>query len=112
MGNSLFRNRFWYYRSLYDDYCGREMRLAYGIAGILWIPGYLWGVHMNREIEVYYSHKNYMLEYLPRRNRLAHSLLFEEFEVILERWSGLEARYAAEGKAFLDTIPEEPENAQ
>ena len=40
MGNSLFRNRFWYYRSLYDDYCGREFRMAAGIAGFIWLPHY------------------------------------------------------------------------
>ena len=42
MGSALFRNRFWYYRSLYDDYAGREMRLSYGIAAIIWIPHYLY----------------------------------------------------------------------
>jgi len=40
MGSALFRNRFWYYRSLYDDYCGREFRLAYGVAALLWLPHY------------------------------------------------------------------------
>lgn len=42
MGAALFRNRFWYYRSLYDDYSGREMRLSYGIAAFIWIPHYLY----------------------------------------------------------------------
>lgn len=40
MGSSLTRNRFWWYRSMYDDYMGREMRLAYGIAAFLWLPHY------------------------------------------------------------------------
>ena len=31
MGAILTRNRFWWYRSLYDDYVGREMRLAFVI---------------------------------------------------------------------------------
>ena len=45
-----------------------------------------WGIHLNREIEVNYAHKNYNLEFGPRRNRLTHSLLFEEFEIVLENW--------------------------
>jgi hypothetical protein len=45
-----------------------------------------WGIHLNREIEVNYSHRNYQMEFGPRRNRLTHSLLFEEFEVVMENW--------------------------
>lgn len=41
MGNSVFRNRHWYYRSLYDDYFGRETRMAMGLASIIWLPHYL-----------------------------------------------------------------------
>lgn len=40
MGNSIFRNRFWYYRSVYDDYMMRELRLAVGVAGVVWLPFY------------------------------------------------------------------------
>jgi hypothetical protein len=89
----LSRNRFWWYRSLYDDYCSREIRLTFGIASLLWLPHYWlyfknkrWGIHLNREIEVNYSHRNYQMEFGPRRNRLTHSLLFEEFEVVMENW--------------------------
>ena len=66
MGSMLSRNRFWWYRSLYDDYCGRELRLTYALGSFIWIPLYLfiylnfrWGIHLNREIEVNYSHRNY-----------------------------------------------------
>lgn len=93
MGNSIFRNRFWYYRSVYDDYMMREIRLTFGIAGIVWLPFYWWGVHLNRAIETNYSHKNYVTEYMPRRNRLTHSLLFEEFETIVERWQLLNEQF-------------------
>jgi len=106
MGNSVFRNRHWYYRSMYDDYYGRETRFALGIAGVIWIPHYLWGVHFNREMEVNYSHKNYFVEYGPRRNRLTHSMIFEEFEMVVERWQDLEDSYGADGKKFLDQIQE------
>jgi hypothetical protein len=34
-----------------------------------------------------------MLEFGPRRNRLTHSLLFEEFEVVLEEWQKLEHEF-------------------
>ena len=53
---------------------------------------------MNREIEVNYAHKNYVAEYLPRRNRLTHSLLFEEFELVLEKWQDLDAEYVADSR--------------
>mmetsp|Transcript_45141 Transcript_45141/g.52211 ORF Transcript_45141/g.52211 Transcript_45141/m.52211 type:complete len:103 (-) Transcript_45141:167-475(-) len=97
MGAGLVRNRHWWYRSLYDDYYGRETRFAFGLAGIIWIPHYLWGIHLNREIEVNYSHKNYQHEYGPRRNRLTHSMVFEEFEIAVERWQDLEAEYKEKG---------------
>lgn len=65
---------------------------------------------MNREIEVHFSHKNYLIEYLPRRNRLTHSMLFEQFEVLMERWQEMEDAYAAQGDKFLKNLPDqEPE---
>lgn len=56
-----------------------------------------WGIHINREMEVNYAHKNYFLEMGPRRNRLTHSMVFEEFEMVLERWMDLEDEYTAKG---------------
>lgn len=44
-----------------------------------------------------FSHRNYVLEYGPRRNRLAHSMLFEEFEIVLENWMDLEEEYKQKG---------------
>lgn len=93
MGSALTRNRHWWYRSLYDEYVGREMRLAFSLGGLIWIPHYFYGVHFNRLSEVNYSHKNYLFEWGPRRNRLTHSMLFEEFELILEDWEDLESEY-------------------
>ena len=40
MGSALMRNRYWWYKSLYDDYSGREMRLAFGLCNVLWLPHY------------------------------------------------------------------------
>lgn len=56
-----------------------------------------WGIHVNREIEVNYSHKNYFVEFGPRRNRLTHSLLFEEFEMIVENWQDLDQGFKEKG---------------
>lgn len=47
------------------------------------------GVSINRAVEEGSSHKNYFVEYHPRRNRLAHSLIFEEFEMVVEDWDKL-----------------------
>lgn len=66
----LFRNRHWWFRSLYDDYIGRETRLAFGLASIIWIPHYTfinykyisYGVYLNRKIEENTSHKIYSME--------------------------------------------------
>ena len=102
MGNSLQRNRYWWYKSMYDDYMMREFRLAFGIAGLIYLPFYWWGVHLNRELEVNQSHENYSKEYLPRRNRLTHSMLFERFEMDLERWSSLESEYVDKGQEMLN----------
>lgn len=35
-----------------------------------------YGVHLNRTIEEGAAHKNYFVEWGPRRNRLTHNLLF------------------------------------
>ena len=40
MGSIAFRNRFWFYRSLYDDYWARDFKLALGVAGVFWLPAY------------------------------------------------------------------------
>ena len=86
MGNMFYRNRFWFYRSLYDDYALREIRMSYIFAGLIYIPFYLWGVYINREVEVNTSHTVYKIKYLPRRNRIAEALFYEEFEMHLERY--------------------------
>lgn len=48
-----------------------------------------WGVHLNREIDVHWSHRNYTFEFGPRRIRLGHSMVLEEFEQVLENWKEL-----------------------
>jgi hypothetical protein len=48
------------------------------------------GISINRAVEEGSAHKNYFIEYHPRRNRLAHSLIFEEFEMVVEDWHSLE----------------------
>ena len=40
MGSALFRNRYWFYKSLYDDYLGRDFKLAFGLSCVLWMPHY------------------------------------------------------------------------
>jgi hypothetical protein len=40
MGSIMFRNRYWFYKSLYDDYIGRDFKLALGISSLLWMPHY------------------------------------------------------------------------
>ena len=47
------------------------------------------GISINRAVEEGSSHKNYFVEYHPRRSRLTHSLIFEEFEMIVEDWDKL-----------------------
>lgn len=61
-----------------------------------------YGIHLNREIEVNFSHRNYVLEYGPRRHRLAHSMLFEEFEIICENWMDLQEEFKEKGKNMLE----------
>lgn len=101
MGAMIARNRYWWYRSLYDEYAGREMRLAFSIAIFIWMPHYFYGVHFNRMSEIGYSHKDYLHEWVPRRNRVTHSLLLEEFEVIMENWEELEGEYKEKGNDML-----------
>lgn len=46
MGSIIFRNRYWFYKSLYDDYIGRDFKLALGISSLLWMPHY-WYIILN-----------------------------------------------------------------
>ncbi|EGR30191.1 hypothetical protein IMG5_138440 [Ichthyophthirius multifiliis] len=101
MGSVLFRNRYWWYRSLYDEYIAREAKLSLGIASFIWLPHYYWGVHINRMCEVSFAHRNYTHEWGPRRIRLTHSMMFEQFEQILENWQDLEDEYSARGSNML-----------
>lgn len=71
----------------------REFRLSFFFGAFLWLPHYWWGVHINREVETIHSHNIYEENYGPRRNRLTHSLLFEQFEVFLENWEKLEEEH-------------------
>lgn len=41
------------------------------------------------------ARKNYLVEYEPRRNRLTHDLIYEEFEMVLEDWVKLQTEYDA-----------------
>jgi hypothetical protein len=47
------------------------------------------GIAINRSVEEFSSHKNYFVEYHPRRNRLTHNLIYEEFEMVVEDWANL-----------------------
>ncbi len=40
MGSIVFRNRYWFYKSLYDDYLGRDFKLSFGLSCLLWMPHY------------------------------------------------------------------------
>jgi hypothetical protein len=93
MGNYICRNRFWYYRALYDEYLLREFKYSLLIASFLWLPHYFWGIHMNRELEVFESHCAYFDKYFNPRNRLTHSLIFEEFEMNLEKFKEIKQKF-------------------
>ena len=41
------------------------------------------------------ARKNYLVEFEPRRNRLTHDLIYEEFEMVLEDWVKLQQVYDA-----------------
>lgn len=79
---------------MYDEYTLREVRISLLIGSVIWLPNYFWGIHINREVEVNESHHNYMDQYLPLRNRLAHSMLFEQFEMHLEEWRRIQSEEA------------------
>lgn len=47
MGNIVARNRFWWFRSMYDEYLLREFRISLLIGSVIWLPNYFWGIHIN-----------------------------------------------------------------
>ena len=74
-----------------DEYLTRDAMAIMMATFILHVPMYFWGHFLNRESEIYFSHINYYLEYGPRRNRLTHSLIIEEFEMQVEKWRELKS---------------------
>ena len=96
MGSIVFRNRYWNYKFLYDDYLGREFKLSFRL--LCFIDASLLvsniqnrtGVVINRSIEKISSHKNFFVEYHSGRSRITHNLIYEEFEMIVEDWAKLE----------------------
>lgn len=90
MGMTISRNRFWYFRSMYDEYLVREVRRALLFGSFIWLPAYWWGIHINRELEADSAQNNYVNKYGPLRMRLTHSMLFEEFEMVLEDWKRIQ----------------------
>ena len=82
----FLRSRFWFINLFYDEYLSRDSMAIMLAAVIMHIPMYVWGIHANREVEIHNTHMNYNIEYGPRRNRLTHSLIFEEFETHVEKW--------------------------
>lgn len=71
---------------MYDEYLLRDVRRTILLASVIYLPAYWWGIHMNRALEIDESHAYYIKNYGPKRLRLTHSLLFEEFEMHLEEW--------------------------
>ena len=85
----FLRSRFWFINLYLDEYIARDSMAILMATLVMQVPVYLWGIHVNREAEIAISHMNYSRTYQPRRNRLAHSLIFEEFELQTEAWREL-----------------------
>ncbi len=81
-------------------------RSQYGIVGapllVLADLIYRYGIYLNRTMEEGNARKNYLVEYEPRRNRLTHDLIYEEFEMVLEDWVKLQTEY--DGSNCLITV--------
>lgn len=90
----FLRSRFWFVNLFMDEYLSRDgMAIMFATLTMV-VPAYFWGIHINREGEIHSSHVNYQVEYGTRRNRLAHSLIFEEFELQVEKWRQFESNDA------------------
>ena len=82
----FLRSRFWYVNLYLDEYVSRDSMAVLLATVLMQIPLYFWGWHVNREHEINSSHIVYQQEFGPKRNRLAHSMIFEEFEMHTEKW--------------------------
>ena len=87
----FLRSKFWFVNLFMDEYMTRDAMAIMMATFVLHVPMYFWGILVNREIEIYNSHIIYQVDYAPRRNRLTHSLIFEEFETQVEKWRSLQA---------------------
>lgn len=85
----FLRSRFWFINLYLDEYISRDSMAILMATLVMQVPVYLWGLHCNRESEITMAHTNYSRTYAPRRNRLAHSMVFEEFELHTEAWREL-----------------------
>ena len=84
MGGYFSRNRAWVHIAFYDDYGNRHIAWTAGLAIVLMVPMYWYGLNLNRIHELngqsyYYYHMN-----ADKRNRLTHNMIMEHFEMHVE----------------------------
>jgi len=89
MGSYLTRTRAWVYIAFYDEYVGRHINTSAGLSMMFFIPLYLYGIHVNRITEQNANHFLYNLQYFDKRNRMAHNMIMEHFEVHKEELEDL-----------------------
>eukprot|EP00357_Protocruzia_adherens_P009019 CAMPEP_0114996206 /NCGR_PEP_ID=MMETSP0216-20121206/14174_1 /TAXON_ID=223996 /ORGANISM="Protocruzia adherens, Strain Boccale" /LENGTH=83 /DNA_ID=CAMNT_0002360369 /DNA_START=83 /DNA_END=334 /DNA_ORIENTATION=+ len=80
----------------------REIHYTWMIGTFVVLPYYWWGLHITREGEVNISHGNYYQEYQPRRLRMTHNLIFENFVMMSEQWQKYNDEYQSKGKKMLE----------
>ena len=111
MGAYLTRNRAWVYIAFYDDYCGRNINMCAGLSVIFAMPLYLYGIHLNRNIEVSMRNYYYNWSHFDKRNRLCHNMIMEHFEVHTEQLQDLLIDLDKEGPAAFRSSVESSKDA-
>ena len=84
MGSWLTRSRAWVYIAFYDEYVGRNINTSAGISLLFFIPTYLYGLTINRNVEQNAANYFYAMTHFEKRSRLTHNLIMEHFEVHTE----------------------------
>lgn len=107
MGSYTTRARAWVYIAFYDEYSGRHINTAAGLSLMFFIPGYWYGIHINRVKEINYNMKYYDWNYTEKRNRLTHNMIMEHFEVHTEQLQDLLVDLNKEGANVFKNLPAE-----
>ena len=106
MGFYFSRNRAWVHIAFYDEYANTHIGYSAGLACLVMIPCYVYGLYVNRSKEQMAAAMMYSWHFTEKRNRLTHNMIMEHFEIHTEQLQDLIVELKKDGTKAFDGIQE------